>query len=67
MFDACYHQNESNIDVHQEGRRFKVDVQVFLVGHGLRDDHRLMAAIFLRESSSLCLISLESAMELSSL
>ena len=31
MFDICYHQKESNIDVHQEGRRFKVDVQIFLV------------------------------------
>ena len=67
MFDACYHQKESNIDVHQEGRRFKVDVQIFLVGHGVRDDHRLVAAIFLRESSSLCLTFLELAMELDSL
>ena len=67
MFDAYYHQNESNTNVHQEGRRFKVDVQIFLVGHGVRDDRRLMAAIFLRESRSLYLTSLEPAMELDSL
>ena len=52
----------------KKGDDLKVDVQIFLVGHGVRDDHRLiMAAIFLRKSSSLCLISLEPAMELDSL
>ena len=48
MFDACYHQKESNTDVHQEGRRFKVNVQIFLVNNGVRDNHRLVAAVFMK-------------------
>ena len=28
MFDACYHQKESSVYVHQEGRGFKVDAQI---------------------------------------
>ena len=38
-----------------------------LVGHGVRDDRGLVAALNLRESRSLCLTSLEPAMELDSL
>jgi hypothetical protein len=67
MFDACYHRKESSIDVHQEGRLFKVDAQIYLVGHGVRDERRLVAAVSLRGSSSLCLTSLEPAMELDTL
>jgi hypothetical protein len=66
MFDACCHQKESSVDVHQEGRRFKVDTQIHLEDHGVREESRLVAAISLRESSSLCLTSLELAMELNS-
>ena len=37
------------------------------MGHGVQHDRRLVAAISLREGSSLCLTSLEPAMELDSL
>ena len=41
--------------------------KIYLVGHGVRDDRGLVAALNLRESRSLCLTSLEPAMELDSL
>ena len=67
MFDACCHRKEFSVDVHQEERLFKVDANIYLVGHGVRDDRGLVAALNLRESRSLCLTSLELAMELDSL
>ena len=67
MFDACCHRKEFSVDVHQEERLFKVDAKIYLVGHGVRDDRGLVAALNLRESRSLCLTSLEPAMELDSL
>ena len=67
MFDACCHGKEFSVDVHQEERLFKVDAKICLVGYGVRDDRGLVAALNLRESKSLCLTSLEPAMELDSL
>ena len=67
MFDACCHGKEFSVDVHQEERVFQVDAKIYFVGHGVRDDRGLVAALNLRESRSLCLTSLEPAMELDSL
>ena len=39
----------------------------YLVGYGVQHERRLVAAFSLREGSSLCLTSLEPAMELDSL
>ena len=41
--------------------------QFYLVGHGVQHKHRLVAAISLREGSSLCSTSLKPTMELNSL
>ena len=67
MFDVCCHCKETSIEVHQERQRFKVDAWFYLVGHGVQHERGLVAAISLREGSSLCLTSLEPAMELNSL
>ena len=61
MFDVCYHRKETNIEAHQERRRFKVDAHFYLAGHGVRQDRRLIAALSLRGGTSLCLTSLEPA------
>ena len=45
MFDVCCHQKETSIEVHQEGRQFKVNARFCLVGHGVQHKCRLVAAI----------------------
>ena len=66
MFDVCCHRKETNIEVRQERRQFKVDARFYLVSHGVQHERRLVGATSLREGSSLCLTSLEPAMELNS-
>ena len=65
MFDACYHQKESNIDVHQERQQLRSTYKFF--GESWSPGRPQTRTCLLRESSLLCLISLESAMELDSL